>query len=253
MVLAQAFAEIEQTNLTAGTRSRKIPLDDLRDAIAQTSLTDTTADRLMKVGAGGLLSKGVGGSPTVSYTADLDSLTTTPAATTFFIFQSTATNLPSGFAEAGAGIHFRRAVGGGESQIIYGEGGSKVYFRGRVTGSWSAWVQLLESGSYPSDSAWTTTTSPLNGWTGTVRYIKRAGMVTVILDALNGSAQTDPTVLVMPSGYRPGVNSYSTAIGTTGADVPLSIRLDTSGNFDILGDGSSNTGISGQITFPVIT
>lgn len=63
-------------------------------------------------------------------------------------------------------------------------------------------TDFLETADYPSDSAWTTVTSLDNDWTGTVRYIKRAGVVFINVTA-DGTSATGNTMLTLPSGYRP--------------------------------------------------
>ena len=104
---------------------------------------------------------------------------------------------------------------------------------------------------YPSDSAWTEVTSLENGWTGTVRYIKRLGWVTVTLSNLDGSSSTGSTVLTLPSAYETSQNVQSIAYDRS--TDPSKV-----GPFNALSDGRigvadiEGTSIRGQLTYPVI-
>jgi hypothetical protein len=100
---------------------------------------------------------------------------------------------------------------------------------------------VLTSTSFPSDTAWTTTTSLSNGWTGTIHYIRRAGMVTVSIDA-NGSSKTDNTMLTLVSAYRPGVQCELDVNGSV-------LQIQTSGNIE---SNSSTSSVKGTFTYPVI-
>jgi hypothetical protein len=239
MVLAQALFEIQQTNLASGEQSRQLALDDLRDAIAQTSLTDTTADRLMKVGAFGL-----GGFPTDVSDAgdDLDNLVDSG----WWFYDSGSANAPSAFGVV-------QNIGGLTNtnagiQIAWNTSDDETYIRRKASGVWGSWQPILTGFDYPSDTAWTTATSFDNGWTGTVNYIKRAGWVTVILEAVDGSSATDDVLLTLPSSYR-----SATTIRWVAS------RFDESSNRAVVGTngdvgifGTKSTSHRGSVTYPVI-
>ncbi|MFW6312271.1 MAG: hypothetical protein ACOC2N_00100 [Spirochaetota bacterium] len=100
----------------------------------------------------------------------------------------------------------------------------------------------------PSDSAWTTTTSLSNGWTGTVRYIKRAGMVTVIVEGVDGTSSTWQTVVNLPSDYRPSTTIRG--VVTNGAAVSR-FAIVSAGVLSIADTTGAN--LRGSVTYPVIT
>lgn len=93
---------------------------------------------------------------------------------------------------------------------------------------------------YPGDAEWESTTTLENDWTGTVRYIKRAGTVTVMWD-VTGAAKTTDTFLTLAAAYHPAVELKQGAtdghivIGTAGTLV------------------SESTGATiGMVTYPVM-
>lgn len=116
---------------------------------------------------------------------------------------------------------------------------------------WSDWKELYSGTA--SDTAWTTVTSLSNGWTGTVKYIKRAGMVTIILEALDGSSITNIALLTMPTVYRPStqVRSVASDFSSTPDEIAI-ITMPTDGLLQVSGSGGDGTAIYGQITYPVI-
>jgi hypothetical protein len=120
----------------------------------------------------------------------------------------------------------------------------QIWWRTQTIGdTWTTPKELYHTGNYPSDTTWNTTTILLNGWTGTVRYIRRAGMVTVVLDSLVGTSATNNTILNLPAGYRPGVviadeHATSAFSITTGGDITSAYR---------------STAKSLTISYPIIT
>jgi hypothetical protein len=113
---------------------------------------------------------------------------------------------------------------------------------------------LLESADFPSDTAWTTTTTLLNGWTGTVRYIKRAGMVTVVVDSSDATSATATTLISLPAGYRPleNIRGVAVALGPNPDQVGLFSVL-TGGGLQISSDAGNEVLVYGTVTYPVIT
>ena len=113
-----------------------------------TSATDTTAGRLLKVGDGGLLSN------SLYVPSDIDDMTASPGATTFFGGARLDTaNIP--VIQSGSGIHLRRATSGGETQLYFVDQPARndnLWYRVRTTGSWSDWRQLYHTGNTTVDS-----------------------------------------------------------------------------------------------------
>jgi hypothetical protein len=102
--------------------------------------------------------------------------------------------------------------------------------------------RVMRVDDYPSDTAWTTTTSLSNGWTGAVRYIKRAGMVTVDVDA-DGSSKTGNTMFTLPSAYRPSV-TVDAAAQQSGKRVII-------GNTGVVDSDGNNLETRALLTYPV--
>jgi hypothetical protein len=104
-----------------------------------------------------------------------------------------------------------------------------------------------------SDSAWTTVTSLSNGWTGTIRYILRAGMVTIDLTGLNGSSQTTTVPLNLSAAYRPASNITAPVVNSSTSPYEIGdFTVGTSGNLSITGDAADGTSIYGSISYPVL-
>ena len=103
--------------------------------------------------------------------------------------------------------------------------------------------RVMRVDDYPSDSSMTEVTSLDNGWTGTVRYIKRAGMVTITAD-LTGTGATGDSILTLPSNYRPPNTVTSTGRGTT-------LTFATSGG--LVGASGRDPNVDFTLTYPVIT
>lgn len=99
------------------------------------------------------------------------------------------------------------------------------------------------------DSAWTTETSLINGWTGTLHYIKRAGVVTLNFTSLNNSSETSNALYTMPAGYRPAIQVHAvcTDFGSLNTH-PLT--LTTGGS--LLITGGSDINIRGLVSYPII-
>jgi hypothetical protein len=99
--------------------------------------------------------------------------------------------------------------------------------------------EVLHSGDFPSDTAWTTATGPtINGWAGISKYIKRSGMVTATFSLGSGGATAD-AFFQMPAGYRPAETMY------LGDD----IQIGTSG---ILSTPNRPTTLEVAVTYPIL-
>ena len=205
------------------------------------------AQVLATFGLGGVLIQEVG------YQADLDDLTTAPGVTTLFAFTTTTANVPPDVLglDHGSGIHFRRAVGGGEVQILFTDiYATSAYIRRRGTNTWSPWAEFWTSVSYPSDDAVTYVSSFSNGWdeasTNSVHYVRRAGSVYLSAE-LDGSAATGVTVFVLPSGWRPP--AIWRTIAKNGNDAVV-VNIFTGGEIQIpTGLGAT---VRFAVAFPVI-
>jgi len=212
--------------------------EKLDGIVLTTSATDTTAGRVTKVGDFGL-----GSGSGVSDIFNVGSLSTYPAPG-FYAFQG---DVP--VASRIVGVMANRTANTRAFIIGADEATESVFFRrSNTAGVWNNWTEVVTLARYPSDTGWTTVTSLLNGWTGTVRYIKRAGMVTVTFEVLNGSSKTDNVFINLPSGYRPSVAIRGGSFSTT--QVPNELTVSTSGN---VASGSVATDTRGSITYPVIT
>jgi len=251
-----ASGEVKRFNLgsaanrSVGTGAAAIPLNsDLGTAAVedvQTSLTDTTADRLLKVGAFGL-----GETLGKYFEGSLDDLTTSGF---YRVTGSSCTDAP---------LDFNSGVGVASVIVLQNRGYVSQYFHGARTGggnrltdrmfirqrdsdnSWGDWYELLSSKTYPSDSAWTTTTSLLNSWTGTVRYIKRAGWVRVNV-TLNSTSATSTIFLGLPAGYRPGEIQSNSASGNTAHGY---IEVGTGGGVLCTATGAT---VKASLVYPVL-
>ena len=242
-----ASGEVKRFNLgsaanrSVGTGAAAIPLNsDLGTAAVedvQTSLTDTTADRLMKVGAFGL------GNTSLATELDADA---TELATGFYRWDSSTSAGSGPTVGAFMVLHTRRAPGGGESQIWFRDAiaaANLIYHRTRVIGAWSSFYGVISTSEYPSDSAWTTVVSLDNDWTGTVKYIKRAGWVSIVVD-IDGSSKTDSIFMTIPAAYRTDFNVESTT-------TPDGNRLVAAASGNLLSLGTAST-IKGSLTYPVL-
>lgn len=105
---------------------------------AQTSLTDTTADRLMKVGAFGL-----GEADTIGLVSDLDNIT----ATGFYRYGGSATNKPG--TQAGVVTHITRFFDGGAMRHSQHAIDVEVNSWTRINdnGTWSDWEEIYHTGN----------------------------------------------------------------------------------------------------------
>lgn len=101
-------------------------------------------------------------------------------------------------------------------------------------------------GNAPNDAAWTSTTTFLNGWTGTVWYKKTLGMVTVTALLNGASATNNNTGFAFPSGYRPGVTQHF-AVGHVTGD--SNATVETTGAITIVSRASV---VRLCVTFPTI-
>jgi hypothetical protein len=117
------------------------------------------------------------------------------------------------------------------------------YFKiGDGSTAWNGLAEIITG----NDGAWTTATLA-NGWTGTVRYKRTAGHVTVVFDTVNGSSVTDNAILQLPSGYRPYADMRF--VTSDFASNVVVILITSGGTF---GTSTRNSTYAGTITFPVI-
>ena len=93
-----------------------------------------------------------------------------------------------------------------------------------------------------SDTGWTSVVSLANQWAGDVKYIRRAGFVTVTL-SLDGSLPANPYIFNLPLGFRPQFDSVYFQCGQRGG------RIGSDGSVVLAAGDSSNRA---TITFPVI-
>ena len=112
-------------------------------------------------------------------------------------------------------------------------------------------TKLLELFLGESDTAWTTVTSLSNGWTGTVYYIKRAGMVEVVCDNVVGTSASSQILLTLPSNYRPVVNIWGVAANGTSVGSTTLYQVGTNGDILMYNQASIAAG-RGTLTFPVL-
>lgn len=92
-----------------------------------------------------------------------------------------------------------------------------------------------------------TLASRLNGWTGGTIYLSRsAGIVTVHLVSVNGSAKTSDTLVNVPAGYRPISTVAGSAYDNTGTWQNL--RVTSAG--DVLCTQSAGSTVIGTLVYP---
>ena len=106
--------------------------------------------------------------------------------------------------------------------------------------------RVMRVDDYPSDTAWADGT-PINGWTiGILKYIVRAGMVTVFFN-VNSTNKTSDVFLTLPAKYRPAttISVVARSLSTLG-----SASISTNGDVATSLTGSFVTGI---FNYPVIT
>ena len=224
--------------------SGKPTLGTAAAADVTTSETDTTAGRVLKVGDFGL-----GDYLTDELSNDAEGL----AVRNGFYRTSSSTIGSRPLNSTGQFLTVSRSgTRWTQFYMPFSTAGPSMFFRHNDANTPSPWRELYHSGNYPSDTAWTSTTSLDNDWTGTIRYIKRAGMVTIVLDAVNGSASGgEITMLSLASAYRPtGAIIRSTAIdGNNSASIAL-FNVTGAGNVQVEGTGTT---YRGSVTYPVIT
>lgn len=211
-----------------------------------TSVADTTNGRVLKVGDFGLGGESIPPSSLVD--ADNPALKDG-----FYRFEAAAGSLgtrPSVGGNVWHWIHLQRNSGLRANQLWFSQEGDFVYSRSWNGTAWNTYSQLLSTSYYPSDTAWTTTTTLLNGWTGTVRYIKRAGMVTVVIEQLNNTSASSTNIVILPATYRPGVNMRFLVNDSDTSN--LRAIVGTDGTLVVVSVGTSSD-IRGTVTYPVIT
>lgn len=118
------------------------------------------------------------------------------------------------------------------------------------TGSWGDEEELHHTGNLgASDTAWTRVTQLENGWTGTVRYIKRGGVVSVNIGFINAENATSDNVFSLPSAYHP---DYETnLVVRVGPTEFRHARITMTGILQVFERGVF-TDIRGSITYPVL-
>jgi hypothetical protein len=230
--------------------TRRLSLGTAAEADIQTSFTDTTAGRVLKMdanegpfGVGGLI---------LSAETDLNNYTTSGRYLTPLTVLS---NGPSGQAsDRKVVIVDTRQTGGAIEQWLIERATARIWHRITSSSSLSgvSWNELLTTVDYPSNNAWTTATSLINGWTGTVRYVLRAGWVTVACDPIDGTSQTDDTLLNLPSAYWPHVRVRGAGVDTASSpDKVARITVGANGDISALGE-SLGSNLYATITYPVI-
>ena len=112
---------------------------------------------------------------------------------------------------------------------------------------------MLTEEDFPSETEWNTTTSLSNGWTGTVNYIKRAGVVFLEIVSLDGTSATAATIFTLPSTHRPSIASRMILMrsGST-FDKSAVLTIGTDGTMTVGGLTTSITAGLGQGQFPVL-
>ncbi|MDG1738395.1 MAG: DUF2793 domain-containing protein [Paracoccaceae bacterium] len=111
------------------------------DAV-QSSSVDTTAGKLMPVGAFGLGAPG-------AYLADID-VTDNSIAPGLYNLNSLTTGAPRSTGQQHL-LHSRRSSGGGETQLAMVEDDGSLFIRTRASGAWQGWQQVASSDHYTGD------------------------------------------------------------------------------------------------------
>lgn len=111
----------------------------------------------------------------------------------------------------------------------------------------------LSSLSAVAPAAWVDITpgTGLTGWTGTLSYARRAGMVTLNLEVLRAAFNPGDGILSagqIPSGFRPGRGVH--ALGSFGTQI-RPFRVNADGSVNVEGLGTQTDGIYGSVTYPV--
>lgn len=132
LTAASALTGSELVEVVQVGASRKATLGTAAGKAAQTSKTDTTADALMVVGAGGLLDTV---SPAVT---DLDAQTRTQ-----FLREAGATGSPAGGAST-VGMHIGGATTDLALQLVGRVSGDRLWWRRKNT-TWAAWMEIFHS------------------------------------------------------------------------------------------------------------
>ena len=100
--------------------------------------------------------------------------------------------------------------------------------------------EILHSGDFPSDTVWTTITSLLNGWTGTIKYTLWVGWVMISLTA-DGSAKSSNVAFQVGPNYQPSESLWGSV--SNGSFV-----LNTNGDLELTAMGN----VEGFIVYPVL-
>lgn len=171
---------------------------------AQTSTTDTTANSLMRVGAGGILG--------AVYTSEMDfDLIKTPGL--WSLGGGTFTNGPSGAAASRGQLHVIDCTGIYGTQVLYGQNGRTFWRKLRTT--WQPWKESAEGGdnsTITSLSGLTTALSIAQGGTGAktvAAAVTALGLDVATITNANGTAIRFPDGTQICTGY---VNAPSLAI-----------------------------------------
>lgn len=92
----------------------------------------------------------------------------------------------------------------------------------------------IPGGANPAyDSGIITVTSLLNGWTGSLTYLRAGDLIEVAVSNLNGSAATSGTPYVLPTGYRPRTlkrSEVTTPYASDGQRNPARLTIDPNGS-----------------------
>jgi microcystin-dependent protein len=145
--LVPGIAEIATNDeVRAGTDPDRIVTPAGLAAAAQSSLSDATASRLMRVGA-----FGIGGSALLLTSENLNA--ERPSGLYYCV---TCTNGPISSAAAGNGwlLHRDHATAGYASQLFESGVTDRMFFRRQVGGTWSTWRELYHTANFdPSSKA----------------------------------------------------------------------------------------------------
>lgn len=148
---------------------------------------------------------------------------------------SSVTNSPYGTA------YWRLLViytGGAPTQFAIENGNDRLYFRRCSNDTWENWVLLSSSKLLLGDvKTFTPTSGSAYSSYGNCYYYKIGSHVHVHVGMNGLTANTDTTVFIMPSGYRP----YSTMNfkgENNGINSIASLRIDTSGTVQVRSEGT---------------
>lgn len=116
----------------------------------------------------------------------------------------------------------------------------------------TAWREIYHSGIIGQfDSNWTTVSSLQNNWSGTLRFIRRSGFVSIEIINVSALNASNIVIATLPSGYLPNNPIHSTCINSANYSTYM-LQVNVNGTVAIQGAPSSASDIRGTITYPVI-